>query len=298
MKVIAFGTLVILLFSGCFQPPARTPTAFETSRPDGSTAIATPESSGAQGPPEQTGSIQGRVADDELNPIPNATIHIPSLKVDLSVAMNGTFVIGSVPTGHYEVIAEASGYIPQARKVEVRPGQATTVSLTLMSVQEIDVAYHVSIPREFYMDIANSALDATVDTLQRQGAPLNRSAYCTKCQGRIYYDPRPVQWIGEATWQGGGVGVNQRVTMQWATLTKGVDCADCVKTFQFQGIVTNNGKWEASATNTKWVHDGNGTTAWHNVTNPEIGFQHRLTTWTSLAYVEPLGRDFSALPRP
>ncbi len=246
----------------------------------------------------EIGSISGIVADPEMTPIVNASIELLELSSVAWTGPGGTFEFQNVPIGSHVLHSSAPGFIPKAVKVDVKLGEPTDVRIVLAPLILLDVAYHLSIPRDFYMDLANSPFDAGVNELQRQGVGVNRSMYCSACQSIIHFDRNPTQWIGEGTWQGGSAVLNERLTMQWATLTKGIDCKDCVKTYQFQGIITKDGKWEVLPTTMRWVSDGDGTWAYHNVTSPQLSFQHRATTWTTLAYVDRLVDDFTALPRP
>jgi hypothetical protein len=82
---------------------------------------------------QTTGSIIGRVLDaDSITPLAGVDVRIERLPHRTTTAPDGRFVIGSVPAGERDLRIEQIGYKPIVlTRVQVRPGRATQVNITL-----------------------------------------------------------------------------------------------------------------------------------------------------------------------
>lgn len=100
----------------------------------------------------ETGSLTGRVLDDEGNPLANAGVGVqgPMSQVTSTDAM-GAYTINGLPPGTYGVIAQRLGYNAASLKAEIRAGETTWTNLTLklMAVEGPRVEYF---PYEGYVD--------------------------------------------------------------------------------------------------------------------------------------------------
>jgi outer membrane receptor protein involved in Fe transport len=83
----------------------------------------------AQG--EQTGSIAGRVVDDQGTPLSGAQVAIPGTTVGTQTRANGEYVLPRVPAGGQSLQGRLLGYRPQTVSVTVTSGQRTTQDFTL-----------------------------------------------------------------------------------------------------------------------------------------------------------------------
>ena len=83
-----------------------------------------------------TGSIDGRVFDETKAALPGATVTVKNTATGLTrstiSSAAGTFHIGSVPAGHYDVTIELTGFAPVVHKdVPVQVASQSTVDATL-----------------------------------------------------------------------------------------------------------------------------------------------------------------------
>lgn len=80
---------------------------------------------------EQTGSIGGRVVDDQGAPLGGAQVAIPGTTMATQTRSNGDYVLPRVPPGTHSVQARLLGYRPDSARVEVAAGQRTIQNFTL-----------------------------------------------------------------------------------------------------------------------------------------------------------------------
>ncbi|MEH6308186.1 SusC/RagA family TonB-linked outer membrane protein [Olivibacter sp. CPCC 100613] len=78
----------------------------------------------------QSGSIAGKVLDENNQPLPSASIQIKELNKSVGTNVDGNFSIANIPNGRYTLVASFVGYIAQEKAVTVS-GQAVTVSFTM-----------------------------------------------------------------------------------------------------------------------------------------------------------------------
>jgi iron complex outermembrane receptor protein len=92
-------------------------------------SAALPSTGRAQG--DQTGSIGGRVVDEQGAPLVGAQIAIPGSAVGTQTRSNGEYVIPSAPAGSHSLQARYLGYRPESVTIQVTAGQRTTQDFTL-----------------------------------------------------------------------------------------------------------------------------------------------------------------------
>ena len=82
----------------------------------------------AQEQAELTGTVR---AADTQGPLPGANVAVVGTDVGTSTDANGRFRITGLGSGRYDVRVSFVGYQPQTRAVTLRPGDATTLTVTL-----------------------------------------------------------------------------------------------------------------------------------------------------------------------
>jgi iron complex outermembrane recepter protein len=92
-------------------------------------SAALPSTGRAQG--DQTGSIGGRVVDEQGAPLVGAQVAIPGSTVGTQTRSNGEYVIPSAPAGSHSLQARYLGYRPESVTIQVTAGQRTTQDFTL-----------------------------------------------------------------------------------------------------------------------------------------------------------------------
>lgn len=81
----------------------------------------------------QTGTIKGKVTDEEKLSLPGATVIIESIGKGAATDVNGEFLIFNVPQGTQTVKVSFIGYEAVTQEVNVEAGEITTVSFELKS---------------------------------------------------------------------------------------------------------------------------------------------------------------------
>lgn len=177
-------TMILVVVGGCVgsEPPAAW-----TSEP----AVAPP----ADVSPE-TGSIEGRVLDEELAPIPEAEAFVEELGANASMRTDaeGRFTYNGVPPGSYSVIVRRLGYESLGRKVHVEAGKIASVQFVLRAVPVVD-AYHETFPFEGFIGLGAAGPVVTARDL----APGDQTEFRVNVSA-----PADLQTIVEALrWQSG-----------------------------------------------------------------------------------------------
>lgn len=78
----------------------------------------------------QSGSIAGKVLDENNQPLPSASIQLKELNKSVGTNVDGNFNMANIPNGRYTLVASFVGYMPQEKSVTVL-GQAVTVTFTM-----------------------------------------------------------------------------------------------------------------------------------------------------------------------
>jgi len=110
-----------------------------------------------------TGTISGKVVDQDGLPVPGATVTVqsPALQGTRSAttSANGDYIIPFLPAGEYEVTTELTGFKTIKQRTRVSPTASVTVSptLTVSTVSEtVTVTGHVA--EEFgHIELVSSA---------------------------------------------------------------------------------------------------------------------------------------------
>lgn len=82
----------------------------------------------------QTGTVVGRVIDDEGRPIPQVNVLITSTSLGSATRLDGTYRIDGVPPGALTVVASAIGYQRESRTVDVATGDVAVADFTLSEI--------------------------------------------------------------------------------------------------------------------------------------------------------------------
>ncbi|MDF3052556.1 MAG: Outer rane vitamin receptor BtuB, partial [Geminicoccaceae bacterium] len=93
--------------------------------------LGTGVTSGAGAQTDQTGSIAGRVIDDQGAPLVGAQVAIPGTTVGTQTRADGGYVLPRVPVGSHSLQARMLGFRPEAVTVQVSANQRSTQDFTL-----------------------------------------------------------------------------------------------------------------------------------------------------------------------
>jgi hypothetical protein len=119
-----------LLLAGCLSAPGgvQTFTASQSTAPVGSVTVA--QSDDAQA----TGSIEGRVFDEELRPLEGATVALSQKGVSVTTGADGSFAFTRVPVGSYVLEAFAQGHESSAKPIKVEGQVPTSAQFVLATL--------------------------------------------------------------------------------------------------------------------------------------------------------------------
>src|SRR5688572_26457031 len=80
---------------------------------------------------DQTGSIAGRVIDDQGAPLAGAQVAVPGTTIGTQTQADGGYVLPRVPVGSHSLQARMLGFRPESAPVQVSANQRTTQDLAL-----------------------------------------------------------------------------------------------------------------------------------------------------------------------
>ncbi|HLE47310.1 MAG TPA: carboxypeptidase-like regulatory domain-containing protein [Candidatus Thermoplasmatota archaeon] len=144
-KVLVAVLVLVLLLAGCTSAKSASVPA-TSGPPQGSVIVPADENV------TETGSVSGRVVDDESRPVANATVAIVQVKVEVRTTVDGVFEFQNVPIGRYVFVANALGYESQTKGVEITAGENAAVVFTLEPIA-ILVPRIVALPHTFFVHL-------------------------------------------------------------------------------------------------------------------------------------------------
>ncbi|GEM_PF-225678 len=114
---------------------------------------------------QETGTITGKVVDDAGSPIPFANVLIEGTTIGAAADVRGQYVISRVPSGTYNVRANAVGYRARAESVSLRAEETVnrdfTLSVDILRLQEVVVTGTVSPRQKLESTVAISTISPT-----------------------------------------------------------------------------------------------------------------------------------------
>jgi hypothetical protein len=157
---------------------------------------ATP-SAKAPDPPRATGNdgeacLYFIIVDEELQPIPNASVAVDEIKLVASTNAAGEASVCNIPHGSYHVAAKAAGYDTARKTVTYPSPEPVRFSLRLLPVL---VPYHEVIPKSLFYTVGLSTLDSTISRF----ASLSEIA-CSPCAFELRSPSMPEFVYWEAAW--------------------------------------------------------------------------------------------------
>lgn len=153
---LALGCLVLSGCSGAAEP-AKAPTS----------APAAPATVTAD-----TGGVEGLVVDDEAAPVSGAEVAQTQANLVTSTDAAGKFSFSDLAPGTYSLVAQRLGYESMARKVEVKAGEITEVTATLVPLAIVE-PYTETLIFNGYIRFGNAFLDIVTSLFGLPG--------CEKC---------------------------------------------------------------------------------------------------------------------
>lgn len=156
--MLAGVAALVVLLAGCVGG-ADAPKAAVVQPPAGFVAAAAGDSGALE-----VGIVHGTVADEELVPLPNVTIAIVKLEVELRTGSAGEYEITHVPVGNHTILANRIVYEQQVRSVQVLAGEVSVVDFRLKALV-LAVPFVETFPHVAFHHLGNAEVDHYVHTL-------------------------------------------------------------------------------------------------------------------------------------
>ena len=87
------------------------------------------------------GRVEGQVAGDDGGYLEGALVRLPELKLEAVTSADGSYAIGGIPPGSYEVTVSYIGYPPRSVRVDVRDGETIRQGFAFSELIEEIVVY-------------------------------------------------------------------------------------------------------------------------------------------------------------
>jgi len=145
-----------------------------------------------------TGSVDGRVFDETRAAVPGASINARNQATGLTrsaiTTANGTYRIGALPAGLYELTADLTGFAKQVRKdVAVQIGTTPTVDFTMSvssQTETVEVVGEAALVQTSASDVGQVISEKLVDNLPLNGRKFqDLSLLVPGTRNSNYYDP-------------------------------------------------------------------------------------------------------------
>lgn len=281
--------VVLLLFSGCMG---------SSSAPTGTGRSALSDAPQPRADAD-TGSISGRVVDDESVPLVNAVVTVQQTKASMQSDTRGNFTFNGLAPGTYVVFAEKLGYQAVGKSVVVKAGEVAQVNFILVPLEPTVVAYTASVPLSGYIQFGHAWTDY-------YGGWDLASQFCPKCEFYVHFKPNPVDLKFEASWK------------------KPIDAPVISPEIYYllrkawnNDTLTSQEPSSASLTSGYWgygpmprnMETGDNTSAIKAIKNVKtmqvrlgggfygVAYEQRVDMWMSFTYNGPFEDDFSAFPK-
>jgi len=160
-----------------------------------------------------TGSVDGRVFDETRAAVPGASINARNQATGLTrsaiTTANGTYRIGALPAGLYELTADLTGFAKQVRKdVAVQIGTTPTVDFTMSvssQTETVEVVGEAALVQTSASDVGQVISEKLVDNLPLNGRKFqDLSLLVPGTRNSNYYDPTKTE-VGGISY-GGATG--------------------------------------------------------------------------------------------
>lgn len=87
------------------------------------------------------GRVEGQVAGDDGGYLEGALVRLPELKLEAVTSADGSYAIGGIPAGTYEITVGYIGYPPRSVRVDIRDGETTRQEFAFAELIEEVVVY-------------------------------------------------------------------------------------------------------------------------------------------------------------
>ncbi len=87
---------------------------------------------------QQTSTISGKIEDSDQNPIPYATVYLPSLQKGTVADDHGRFELENIPFGKYTITATAVGFAPSNTTLNIQQERIEKFNFTLTADTDLD----------------------------------------------------------------------------------------------------------------------------------------------------------------
>lgn len=162
-----------------------------------------------------TGSIDGRIFDEQKAAVPGATVTAKNVGTGhtrtATSGANGTYRIGSLTAGVWEVSAELSGFAKQTRKIQVQISSAANVDFNMSvsaQTEELTVLGEVPLVSTTTSDVGQVISQKLVENLPLNGRKFqDLSLLVPGTRQSNYYDPTKTEVGGVSFGSGTGRSV-------------------------------------------------------------------------------------------
>lgn len=264
---------------------------------DGETAAAAPKSPSTLAPaaePNVTadlGAITGLIVNEEQVPVSNADINLVGTLFETTSDEAGAFTLNGLEPGPYGLVVTRVGFEQEGRKVEVVAGEVKRVDMVLTGIVILEPHY-LTLSKVAYFSAGWLYFTHALWTLGVNNSDVNR-LFCDPCRFTQFHPMGSDAVMTETLWRSGGGSpvLNKDVWIQYqVNVTADEPTGKTVIT----GYWTDRKsvKWSSKEALGKFdKHD-----LWVQAGLATVNVDHRVETFTSLAFDGGFPEGFTALP--
>lgn len=294
---LAFGLVWAIVMAGCADggaPSSKASTA--------STSAAAPTLS------DETGSLTGRVVDDEISPIVGADVGLTGASgvAPTKTDTEGRYTFNGLSPATYNVFVQQLGFQSDSRTVTVRPGEVAFANITLVAIP-VSVVRRETYETNTYFE-AGAGVSVVGSYYANQSGDTLRD---------IYYNVKP-DVVGAVTgmkWQAAPGTAKRMYVELWVAEKSCAASTLCVRLNRTQGLsplIVRSDSFQDHAEGKKMVQvnpavglnycytSAAPTNVNDCVANPDtfaqVIFQQRIKLYTTVFFAGPAPEGFSPLP--
>lgn len=281
---LAVPLAFLLILAGCTTSTGTSTTTVPASKAPEPTADAA------------TGSISGLVVDDEQQPIVGAEV---GLNTDVQTRSDdaGRFTFNDLQPGTVTVNAARLGFSSSGKRVEVRAGEVTELTIVLLGIEIQNETFVLTIPKVHHIVFGNAWTNFAT---QQANASVTHELTCNACVVVIHFTPKTTEVMTEALWPCGCQPyVNQDV---WIKYLKDWETGATLDgTVLINTYLSNREQFTwtkaLSGDKTEKALKGEDRILFQFHAGNYVNYESRVSTWHSFLYsAEEFPENFTAMP--
>ena len=290
----ALALVSVLVLAGCVSNQG----AVAQKSASSPTTVSVIPSAATAAPSVDTGSIAGRVVDDERYPIYGALVTVREANRTAEADASGAVTFNGVAPGTYSLFASRLGYTGAALRVTVTAGAVANATLVLRPLAIETEPFTESKHHTSFIQFGYSWLSVVTFLVNDTGL---HEMLCQGCIFSFDFSPKPQGALSEAMWQCSPCQDPVLNADNWFLAYKNGTSMTLLNTYlknrqHYNWTAAQTPPLKSAANNrfTFRLEGGGGATAGAGAAN----YNQKIEFWQTMSFHEDIPDNFTALPPP